>query len=265
MFESLNILWIYPVFNATISCLIVVIITGIKDRAIKRVQIAIVAIYSLIIGVILLCISNNWEHLVTLLPFIIAILSDNIGTTHILYCDRPWESRAWGLSSGPAGWRPILPKTEGLPCPEAASAPSMEPASGPPVEPAGSQSDQVIVGDMMSDAQLDSLYGPCYNREQLAGICAKITEQINQRNPQFKEPKSIYGKYPANQSTTGKDATLNYAEQKAMARKLLGLDKGYSAHVGDNYNNPIIKVMKPVPNDGYKAITNTSTVLKELW
>lgn len=63
MFECLDITWLYPVYNATISCLGVVIVYGLKDKKPTRAKIAFAGIISLILAIIVLYTRNNVDDL----------------------------------------------------------------------------------------------------------------------------------------------------------------------------------------------------------
>lgn len=83
MFENLNIVWLYPMYNATLSCLGVVIITGLKNQTVTRVKVALVGLCSLIIGVIVLYIGSNTDVLVNYLSFLLISL---LSSWHMLQC-----------------------------------------------------------------------------------------------------------------------------------------------------------------------------------
>lgn len=81
IFEILDIAWLYPVFNATLSCLAVIITSGLYSKEIKPIKVAIVGVCSLIIGIFVLYIHENqdalvyvYEHIAILLPYTIVIL-----------------------------------------------------------------------------------------------------------------------------------------------------------------------------------------------
>ena len=140
-----------------------------------------------------------------------------------------------------------------------ATGPSNGPASGPAAGGTSAQSIQVNgAGETMSDLELYYRYGPSPSKDQLQDIREKITAQ---RNKPWS--KSIYGEHPANTTTTGQDATLSYDEQKMIARKLLGLRKGYSADLSGSSSNPCLKVMRHT-NSGRKAVHNTENLVSDL-
>ena len=116
MFENLDILWFYPVYNATLSCLGVVIIYGINNKKIRPLRVAIVGVCSLIIGVLVLYIRQNqdvwmyaYECIAVSLPFIVAILSD-IGTITICF-SKSGKMPAGASSSGEASGGASGPST----------------------------------------------------------------------------------------------------------------------------------------------------------
>ena len=71
IFENLNLIWLYPMFNATLSCLGVVIIFGLNNKTIKLVKVATVGLCTLIISVFVLYIGNNWQMLADFLPLLL--------------------------------------------------------------------------------------------------------------------------------------------------------------------------------------------------
>ena len=115
IFEILNIVWLYPVYNAIISCLGVVIISGLCNKQIKPVRVAIVGICSLMIGIFVLYIHENqdvlmyaYDHLTILLPLVSAILLDR-GTIPLSFASKedspagPSTSTTGGPSSSATG------------------------------------------------------------------------------------------------------------------------------------------------------------------
>ena len=107
LFDSLNIMWIYPVFNAIISCLTLVMVYGMKDQNLKRVKIATVGLCSLVTGIIILYIGHYWEslryayeYLITFLPFTMAILSENKDIILTLHKNGPSNAPAPAAGSG---------------------------------------------------------------------------------------------------------------------------------------------------------------------
>ena len=84
MFDSLNIMWLYPIYNAIISCLGVVIVSGMIDKNLTFVKLATVGLVSLITCAIVLYIAYNLKNLryaylflVTPLPLTMVILYDS--------------------------------------------------------------------------------------------------------------------------------------------------------------------------------------------
>ena len=116
LFEGLNIMWAYAMFNATISCLGVVVITGLKDQNLKPVRVAIVGICSLTIGILILYISHNTEiladayyYIALLLPFVFTIPQE---LSNLIVAYFPPGSPAAGPSggnTGPSGSGPAAP------------------------------------------------------------------------------------------------------------------------------------------------------------
>ena len=105
LFENLNWTWAYPFFNATFSCLGVVVVTGLKDQNLKLVRLAIVGIYSLILSIFFLYLSYNseiykgaYESLAILLGITISLELPNI----LCAVERPTGggSSASGSASG---------------------------------------------------------------------------------------------------------------------------------------------------------------------
>ena len=74
IFNNLDVIWLYPMFNAALSCLGLTIIFGLKDETITRVKLATVMLCTLTVGVIVLYIGNNWEILVDFLSFLLISL-----------------------------------------------------------------------------------------------------------------------------------------------------------------------------------------------
>ena len=108
LFENLNWIWAYPFFNATFSCLGVVVVTGLKDQNLKLVRLAIVGICSLILSIFFLYLSYNseiykgaYESLAILLAIIIKITISH-ELPNILYTMGPTDggSSASGSASG---------------------------------------------------------------------------------------------------------------------------------------------------------------------
>ena len=300
IFENLNIIWVYPFFNAILSCLGVVMIYGIKNKDLKQVKLATVGLCSLIIGIIILQINHYWE----ILPLTMVILAENWGTITTLL--KEGASSATGTAgdqnTGPTGWTPSVPNPAGIsgtpgpvggpfggPTPGRADGwtrpsdphpaewrPALpnpadpygasDPASGPAPQSAASgtpaQSIQargeIIVGETKTDLELDRLYGPHPSSPQLDGIRAKIISQMR-----VSWSRSIYGNYPPHTTTTGLSGTLDHAEERVIARKLLGLRKGYSAHLSGSDSNPSLRVMRMGPT-GYMAMQNNMTLMHDL-
>lgn len=117
IFENLDIMWLYTMYNAIISCLAVVIIYGIKNRNIKLFKIATVGLCSLIIGAIVLYITYDLENLrhvcvplATFLPLTMGILavsefvsesvSDKVSTIPTLYKNGHSSAPGSAASSG---------------------------------------------------------------------------------------------------------------------------------------------------------------------
>ena len=63
IFNDLDVIWLYPMFNAALSCLGVTIIFGLKNKTITLINLALLAFCSLAMGVIVLYIGNNWLNL----------------------------------------------------------------------------------------------------------------------------------------------------------------------------------------------------------
>ena len=120
MFENLNMVWLYPVYNAILSCLGVVIVSGIKNNNVSHLKVAMVGVCGLTVGIFLLYIRCNsdtlmyaFEHVAVLLPFIIATLSD---VPSILFYD----------GAGPSN-RPVADSSRGA-GPSSGAGPSTGPA-----------------------------------------------------------------------------------------------------------------------------------------
>ena len=178
-----------------------------------------------------------------------------------------------GIASEPAGSRVNLPSFADL-LTSTNNAP--DPATGTSSEPAESTSNlptpapraraekglpargatEVNFGESKTDVELDNKYGPNPNNYQLIGVRTKIMNQIRFN-------KSIYSNYPANQNPTGLGTTLTNQEQSMIARKLLGLRKGYSAHHSGTESNPKVKVMTQ-DIEGYTAVKANSALLNDL-
>ena len=154
-------------------------------------------------------------------------------------------------SNVPAESTPTLPNVAGI---LGASGSVAGDTSGLPIQAKG----QFIYPDNLTDTELDGLYGPYPSKMQLDRICEKIVAQRTQP-----KSKSIYGDYPANTTTNGRDATLTYEEQNNIARKLLGLRKGYFSQLSGSDSNPRLKVMKQT-NLGPKAVNNNKSVVRDL-
>lgn len=154
-------------------------------------------------------------------------------------------------SNVPAESIPTLPNVAGI---LGASGSVAGDTSALPIQAKG----QFIYPDNLTDTQLDGLYGPYPSKMQLDRICEKIVAQRTQP-----KSKSIYGDYPANTTTNGRDATLTYEEQNIIARKLLGLRKGYFSQLSGSDSNPRLKVMKQT-NLGPKAVNNNKSVVRDL-
>ena len=160
-------------------------------------------------------------------------------------------------SNVPAGSVPTLPSIAGIldaAGPGPAPAPAPASTSAQPIQAKG----LYLSADDLTDAQLDHLYGPNPTKDQLNGIREKIIAQrIKPKS------RSIYGDYPANISNNGRNATLNYSEQKMIARKLLGARKGYFSQLSGTDSRPCLKVMRDT-NLGKKAVHNNDSVVRDL-
>ena len=245
MFEQLNLLWVYPVYNATLSCLGVVIISGIKDKKVDRLRVGIVGICTLTVGVIVLYTHYNseqlmyiYERLIATLPISISILCERDKVTILSFDD---QSRSAPSSSAPSSSAP------------SSSAPSSSaPYAG---KPAPKQlwdfNTSVISPTGLTEDRLNELYTKP-NKPSLRTALNKLNAQV--RETGYKRPKSIY-------SAFSKEATLNTFEQNAVARQLMGQRKGYVAYYDEKSGTTLVMQQKA---KAYEAITANKNVINDL-
>lgn len=232
MFAHLDVMCLYPIYNATLSCLSVVIISGIKDKNINRIRVAIVGMCSLIISIIVLYTHNNsqvlmyiYQHITELLPFTLIILSE---ISNVLFTTQP------GPSSG--------------------SIPADEPSSSKQTGGGGSNKAPVPSKDL-TDVQLDDMFGKP-DKEKLAIIQNKIRTQAVELNESAGKSKvgSIYRNYSPK-------ATLTLDEYPVIARHLLGLHEGYAMQY--NKDAKLSKVMR-IQGNHYCLVDNSGRVLSDV-
>lgn len=175
-------------FNAIISCLVLVIICGLKNKRPTQAKIAFAGLVSFILTAIVLCGGTNWgglyliyKYLIEALPFLAVIPLTNVGV--ILLMPNP------GSGSGS-----ILHPTA-TPCTSLSIA-------------------------QHSIAELDQRFG-AIDKNDLRALIDKVKLQKDYCNSPKKPPLSLdTAEYPIN-SGLG----LHGGDHKIVARTLLGLRK----------------------------------------
>ena len=245
MFEHLDIMWLYPVYNATLSCLGVVIISGLKDKNINRMRVAIVGICSLIIGVLVLYTRDNsqvlmyvYEHLIELLPIAITIFSE-IDKVIINLMPMTDPSPSGPSSTGPSTSGPSStgPSTSG---PSSTGPSTSGPSSTGPSSSAARDNFQnlIIPSSSLTVEQLDDFFGPP-NKDNLKIARDKIVEQAKECYERKNSSKlTIYSQdYSVSSRLTTQD-------HNSVARQLLAIrNKEYAVRLNLSTNSP--KVMLP--------------------
>lgn len=83
LFDNLNWVWAYFVFNAILSCLGVVVVTGLKDENLKLFRVAIAGICTLILSILFIFLSYNYEILKGAYEIIAILWPTAIAISHV--------------------------------------------------------------------------------------------------------------------------------------------------------------------------------------
>ena len=156
-----------------------------------------------------------------------------------------------GSLDEPAGSALNLPSFSG------ASGPASGSASGSAVAGTPAQStlgiEDTCYGNSKTDLELDNLFGPDRDTQQINGVCDKMAVQrIN-----INRAKYIYGNYPAN-------ATLSLEDKKAIARQILGWREGYVAVNRGTLTNPDYRVGKMGSYNNFESLKNSRNIVEKL-
>ena len=233
MFECLDIIWLYPVYNATLSCLGIVIISGIKDKNIHRFRVAIVGICSLLISVILLCTGHNlqgliyfYEHITELLPIAILWKSDKIMISFMNQSSSSGPSSSGPSSSGPS--------SSALPLSEPSS-------SGPSYTRHVANQEELVPSKDLPDKQLDEMFGPP-NKDHLKAAIDKIVGQ----SEECKQNNNGSYKWSIYSVDYSPSLRLSYQDKNAIARQLLGLRTKYDMRFNKTTNSTKVMIAKGI-------------------
>ena len=106
-----------------------------------------------------------------------------------------------------------------------------------------------------SSSELNNIFGPNPNPEQIESISDKIRRQMRDRV--YAAEKSIYGKHPV-------DQTLSLEDRTAIARKFAGLNEGYYVENRGSRIRPDFRVTIRGSNGKFEPIKDTTETLEKL-
>ena len=295
MLSELDLVLYFPLFSTAYSLLCAICICHVRNKELTNFRFAFIVFFGLSVPLMIYLFSGYYNELHVYICSALALVSGMAISSEGPVVIEIWKkltlykngssntsgppassgNRAAGSGSGSGsgqgtgsssvpeesranvpGFRQLLTNTYNATV--YGTRPSHGPASGsvaPATPPSGLCNGEMFDSNNKSSSELNNIFGPNPNPEQIESISDKIRRQMRDRV--YAAEKSIYGKHPV-------DQTLSLEDRTAIARKFAGLNEGYYVENRGSRIRPDFRVTIRGSNGKFEPIKDTTETLEKL-